>query len=197
MQVHTHTLTHIQSLATPAPAPAALLSPVVCESLPQALRRGQTEEREKRAQTRNGAKANATATTRPLALPLSLSLSASCRKYSRDLKRLRRRRRRRQRWLLFFYRQVACLVFCFGSTHSPICTYKQTYVRVCVVKGKSFCFCFPCSRRSRHCDQSGKICYMRFYRTSSLYSLPFVEGEPPVRLSVCVSQCVYTCVLFI
>lgn len=127
----------------------------------------------------------------------SLSLSASCRKYSRDLKRLRRRRRRRQRWLLFFYRQVACLVFCFGSTHSPICTYKQTYVRVCVVKGKSFCFCFPCSRRSRHCDQSGKICYMRFYRTSSLYSLPFVEGEPPVRLSVCVSQCVYTCVLFI
>lgn len=132
-----------------------------------------------------------------LLLFLSLSLSGSCRKYSRDLKRLRRRRRRR---LLFFCRQVACLVFCFGSTHSPIVriqTNIQTCVRVCVVKGKSFSFCFPCSRRSRHCDQSGKICYMRFYRTSSLYSLPFVEGEPPVRLSVCMRECVYTCVLFI
>lgn len=78
-----------------------------------------------------------------------------------------------------------------------LCAYKQTYKHVCVVKRKSFCFCFPCSRWSRHCDQSGKICYMRFYRTSSLYSLPFVEGEPPVRLSVCVRECVYTCVLFI
>lgn len=187
----------MRSLATPAPAPAALLSPEVCESLPQALRRGQTKERRERK-----CEMRPRQTRRPrhdLLLFLSLSLSGSCRKYSRDLKRLRRRRRRRQR-LLFFCRQVACLVFCFGSTHSPfmrIQTNIQTCVRVCVVKGKSFCFCFPCSRRSRHCDQSGKICYMRFYRTSSLYSLPFVEGEPPVRLSVCVRECVYTCVLFI
>lgn len=155
-----------------------------------------SNRREKRAQMRNEAKANATATTRPLALPLSFSLWFLPKVFARFETPAAASTSTSTASVLLPPSCVFGILFWFYTFSNYAHTNKHTNICMCV-QGKSFCFCFPCSRRSRHCDQSGKICYMRFYRTSSLYSLPFVEGEPPVRLSVCVRECVYTCVLFI